>query len=36
MLDDTIVAYTSDHGEMRGEDDLLDKFVFYELSAESR
>ncbi len=26
----TIVVYTADHGEMRGEHGLWDKFVFYE------
>ena len=33
ILDDTIVVYTADHGEMRGEHGLWDKFVFYESSA---
>ena len=33
ILDDTIVVYTADHGEMRGEHGLWDKFVFYEASA---
>ena len=32
ILDDTIVVYTSDHGDMRGEHGLWDKFVFYEAS----
>jgi len=27
---ETIVLYTSDHGEMLGEDGLWQKFVFYE------
>ncbi len=33
IMDDTILVYTSDHGEMRGEHGLWDKFVFYESSA---
>ncbi len=33
LADDTVVVYTSDHGEMRGEHGLWDKFVFYESSA---
>ena len=33
LEDDTIVVYTADHGEMRGEHGLWDKFVFYEASA---
>ena len=33
ILDETIVVYTADHGEMRGEHGLWDKFVFYESSA---
>jgi choline-sulfatase len=33
ILEDTIVVYTADHGEMRGEHGLWDKFVFYESSA---
>ena len=33
LEDDTIVLYTSDHGEMLGEHGLWQKFVFYEPSA---
>lgn len=33
LEDDTIVLYTSDHGEMLGEHKLWNKFVFYESSA---
>jgi choline-sulfatase len=33
LLEDTIIAYTSDHGDMCGEHGLWDKFVFYEPSA---
>jgi choline-sulfatase len=32
LEDDTIVVYTSDHGEMLGEHSLWQKFVFYESS----
>jgi choline-sulfatase len=32
LEDDTIVLYTSDHGEMLGEHKLWNKFVFYESS----
>jgi choline-sulfatase len=32
LRDDTIVVYTSDHGEMLGEHGLWQKFVFYEPS----
>src|ERR1700730_12931565 len=31
-MNDTIVLYTADHGEMLGEHKLWDKFVFYESS----
>lgn len=33
LADDTIVVYTSDHGEMAGEHGLFQKFVFFEPSA---
>jgi choline-sulfatase len=33
LEEDTIVVYTSDHGEMLGEHGLWNKFVFYEPSA---
>lgn len=32
LTDDTIVLYTSDHGEMGGEHGLFEKFVFFEPS----
>lgn len=32
LLDDTIVIYTSDHGEMAGDHGLFQKFVFFEPS----
>ena len=32
LLDDTVVVYTSDHGEMGGDHGLIQKFVFFEPS----
>lgn len=33
LLDDTVIVYTADHGDMCGEHGLWDKFVFYDASA---
>ena len=35
LENDTIVLYTSDHGEMLGEHKLWNKFVFYEASVDT-